>query len=281
MNNILFCPKCGSVSFKKDGFISKTHYQRYKCKDCGTTFCNTTNIVMYKKKLNREIFRKLVSLIIDDTKIQTICDVLHISSRTAYIWRMKIYECAHQLTKSTLLSGKVWIDETYVPVNRKELIPSPTGKKYRGLSRNQIIVACTIDKHKNKYAKVIGRGHITSSECINSYGKHIKKGSHIIHDGIFSHDALIKYLDATDEIYKSIGLENHKKLQPVNTLCSMIKRNLIIHIGMNRDYLQKYLDWICFKSTITKKNIEKKIDQLEAICFLTKAKFRVKDRYYR
>ena len=61
----------------------------------------------------------------------------------------------------------------------------------------------------------------------------------------------------------------------------MIKRNLIIHIGMNRDYLQKYLDWICFKSTITKKNIEKKIDQLEAICFLTKAKFRVKDRYYR
>ena len=71
------------------------------------------------------------------------------------------------------------------------------------------------------------------------------------------------------------------KLQPVNTLCSMIKRNLIIHIGMNRDYLQKYLDWICFKSTITKKNIGKKIVQLEAICFLTKAKFRVKDRYYR
>ncbi len=60
-----------------------------------------------------------------------------------------------------------------------------------------------------------------------------------------------------------------------NTL--MYKKKLIIHIGMNRDYLQLYLDWICFKSTITKKNIKKKIDQLEAICFLTKAKFRVKE----
>ena len=59
----------------------------------------------------------------------------------------------------------------------------------------------------------------------------------------------------------------------------MIKRNLIIHIGMKRDYLHLYLDWKCFKSTITKKIIEKKIDQMEAICFLTKAKFRVKDRY--
>ena len=56
----------------------------------------------------------------------------------------------------------------------------------------------------------------------------------------------------------------------------MYKKKLIIHIGMNRDYLQLYLDWICFKSTITKKNIEKKIDQLEAISFLTKVKFRVK-----
>ena len=29
-------------------------------------------------------------MIIDDTKIETIMDVLSISSRTAYMWRMKI-----------------------------------------------------------------------------------------------------------------------------------------------------------------------------------------------
>ena len=58
MSNVLFCPKFGSVSFKKDGLISKTHNQRCKCKDCGTTFCNTTNTVMYKKKLQGEVFKK-------------------------------------------------------------------------------------------------------------------------------------------------------------------------------------------------------------------------------
>ena len=49
MSGILFCPKCGSVSFVKKGVISKSNKQRYLCKDCGTTFYNTTNTVMYKK----------------------------------------------------------------------------------------------------------------------------------------------------------------------------------------------------------------------------------------
>ena len=61
----------------------------------------------------------------------------------------------------------------------------------------------------------------------------------------------------------------------------MIKRNLVIHLGMNRDYLQLYLDWLCFKDSIDEENIEEKIDQLEAICFKTVASFKVKDRYHR
>lgn len=85
--------------------ISKSNKQRYLFKDCGTTFCNTTNTVMYKKKLKKEVFRKLVSLILDDTKIQTICDVLHISSRTAYMWRMKIFKEAGEIVKNIRLSG--------------------------------------------------------------------------------------------------------------------------------------------------------------------------------
>ena len=281
MSDVLFCPKCNSKQFIKFGKQAKTNQQRYKCKICGTIFCNTTNTIMYKKKLRGILFRDLVLLIIDDTKIETICDILKISTRTAYIWRMKIYKCAQELVKNIVLSGKVWIDETFIPVNRRELIVSYTGKKYRGNSRNQIVVACGIDEDKNRYAEVIGKGHITSNQCISSYGKHIAKGSHIIHDGIFSHNILIKYLDATDEIYKSIGKESHKKLQPINTLCSMIKRNLVIHLGMNRDYLQLYLDWLCFKDSIDEENIEEKIDQLEAICFKTGASFKVKDRYHR
>ena len=56
------------------------------------------------------------------------------------------------------------------------------GKKLRGISVNQLIIAVAVDSNHNHYGELIGRGHITSKQCIYSYGSHIKKGSHLIHE---------------------------------------------------------------------------------------------------
>lgn len=201
-------PFCGDFIFKKNG--KREGKQRYKCLSCERIFLEATKTIFSSAKLNKETLRKLIILVIDDSKIETIMDVLSISSRTAYMWGMKIYKVAGQMIKETMLSNIVWIDEKLIPVNKRYLVTKANGLKYRGQSINQIVVACAIDNNGNEYAEIVGRGHISSKQCLSSYDKHIAPGSRIIHDGIFSYDKLIKELNATDEIWKSVARESKK-----------------------------------------------------------------------
>lgn len=274
----LFCPFCGTFNYRKYG--TRNGKQRFQCEN-GHIFLETSKTIFSSAKLNKNTLRQLIIHVIDDTKIETIMDALSISSRTAYMWRMKIYKVASQLVKETMLSNKVWLDEKLIRVNKRYLVCKPNGLKYRGQSVNQIVVACAVDCDGNKYAEIVGRGHISSKQCLNSYGKHIQRGTHIIHDGIFSHDKLIKQLNATDEIWKSTVKESEKHMQPINSFCSEIERNLIIHIGSRTENLQDYLNWIVFRSTINAKNINEKISKLESKCFQFKVTYRIKDRYNR
>lgn len=162
------------------------------------------------------------------------------------------------------------------------LVTNAKGRKYRGQSRNQIVVACAVDNSSNKYAEIIGKGHISSKQCIKSYGLHIAKGSFIMHDGIFSHDKLIQYVEAKGQkTFKSTSKSSRKPMQPINSFCAEIVRNLVIHIGMNNKNLQDYLNWVVFKSTINKSNFKQKVSILESMCFQNKVTYRIKDRYYR
>ena len=241
------CPHCGKEEISKYG--KRNGKQRYKCNSCNRIFLDTTKTIFSSTKLSKEKLYKLILLVIDDTKIKTIQDILSISERTAYMWRLKIYKNTNEMVKNTLLSGKVWIDETYVPLNQKYIKKRPDGKKIQGINK--------------------------------SYGQHIKTGSHIIHDGILSHDKLIEYLGVTDEIWKSIVKSSKYHMQPVNSLCSEIKRSLVVHLGVRTENLQDYLNWIIFKSTLTKENIDKKVRQLVELCFQFKTVYRIKDRYSR
>lgn len=273
----IFCPFCNSKIYKRYG--KRNDKQRYKCISCGKIFLETSKTIFSSAKLSKEQLKTLIIMVIDDTKIETIMDVLSISSRTAYIWRMKIYKLAGEIIKETILSNKIWIDEKLIPVNKRYLATKPNGLKYRGQSKNQIVVACGIDINGNKYAEIIGRGHVSSKQCLESYGKHIKPGSYIIHDGVFAHDKLIAHLNSKDEIWKSVVKESKKHMQPINSFCSEIERNLIVHIGSRSENLQDYLNWIVFKSSINSGNIDKKIEELESKCFQFKVTYRIKDRY--
>lgn len=278
-SEIVFCPFCKSNRFRKYG--KRKQEQRYQCSNCKRIFIKSTKTIFSSTKLDKDTLRKLIILILDDTKIKAICDVLSISNRTAYMWRMKIFKEAGEIVKNIRLSGKVWIDEKLIKVCKKEIITKNNGLKFRGQSRNQIIVTCAIDNLGNKYAEIVGKGHISSNQCLKTYGTHIEKGSYIIHDGIFSHDKLIDYLESKDEVWKSNSKISLKHMQPINAFCSEIERNLVIHLGTRKENLQDYLNWIVFRSMLNNENINKKIEELEERCFKNKVVYRIKDRYYR
>ena len=267
------CPRCGSERTKSNGS------GRFLCRGCGRTFVASTSTVMSSMKLGRERFRKMANLMLNDVKLKAIIDSVGVSTRTAYVWRMKIFAAAFEIQKGATLSGKCWIDEALVPVNEGICFRLGSGKKPRGVSRNQAVIACAVDSSGNRIALEAGRGHITSAACVRTYGAHIKKGSLVVHDGIFSHDRLIRFLESPDEVYKTTTRESHPKLQPVNPFIAELKHFLRCHVGVRTEYLGIYAAWIAFKSSVREGGIEERIDLLESYCFQTKASFKVKDRY--
>ena len=269
------CPFCGSGDTVKRG------EGRRLCKSCRRSFRPSTSTVMSSMKLDRERFRKMANLMLNDVKLEAIIDSVGISSRTAYVWRMKVFAAAFEMQKSTMLSGKCWIDEALVPVNEGIAYRFPSGRKPRGVSRNQAVIACAVDADGNRIAIEAGRGHITSARCVKAYGGHISKGTLVVHDGIFSHDRLIRFLELPDEVCKSTTRDAHPKLQPVNSLIAELKHFLRCHVGIRTEYLGLYAAWVAFKASVREGKIEERIALLESYCFQTKATFRVKDRYGR
>lgn len=267
------CPRCGSERTKSNGS------GRFLCRGCGRTFSASTSTVMSSMKLTREQFRRMANLMLNDVKLTAIMDSAGISSRTACVWRVKVYTAAFEIQKKTMLSGKCWIDEALVPVNEGICFRFEGGKKPRGCSGNQAVIACAVDSNGNRIALEAGRGHITAAACVRTYGSHIAKGSRIVHDGIFSHDRLIGFLGSGDEVYKSVTRESHPKLQPVNSFISELKHFLRCHGGVRTEYLGIYAAWVAFKSSVREGEIDERIDLLESFCFQTKASFKVKDRY--
>ena len=79
-------------------------------------------------KLTREQFRAMANLMLNDVKLEAIMDSVGISSRTAYVWRMKVYTAAFEIQKSSTLSGKVWLDEALIPVNGGIAYRFPDGR---------------------------------------------------------------------------------------------------------------------------------------------------------
>ncbi len=276
----LICPRCGSADVVSYGRAKKKR-ARMLCKACGRTFSRTTGTVMFSRKLRAEKLAAMVNLMVNDTKLKAIEDSVGITPSTAYLWRMKAYAAARKIRDGAVLSGDVWIDEKLIPVNEGLIWRRPDGKKPRGISRNQIVVACAVDGEGKRYAEVAGKGHISSLQCLKTYGRHIAKGSTIIHDGIFSHDALAASVGGASKVYKSTTREAHAKLQKVNSFIAEIERFVTVHPGLKSDYLDLYAAWVAFKASLKEGKMDQKIAELLQICEETPAEFCRKTRRHR
>lgn len=270
------CPYCKSSKIKKYGIVHK--HQRYKCNNCNRTFVSTNNTFLSSSKKNVFMWREFIKYMINEATLKAIRDYLKISSKTAYMWRVKLYKCFSNYQESTILSGNVWIDECFINVPKSQMIVV-NGKHLRGISNNKIAICVGVDSHHQVYAKIGGNGHLSSQQILNAYGHHIKPGSYIIHDGFRGHDELIQKLNLIETFAKSTSKESKLLLQPVNNFISQIKRNLFLHVGGKREYVQEYLDWICFKHSIKSFKIDDKIELVFDYCSRSGVTFLQKDRY--
>ncbi len=269
------CPRCGSPLTISYGRAANGSPRR-RCKSCGKVYVGTTGTVMSSAEISREKLILMVNLMANDEKLKAIMDAVGVAANTAYLWRMKVYSACAEIQKDAMLSGQAWIDEKLIPVNCRLEFRFPDGSKPRGVSRNQVCVACAVDTYGNRYAEIAGKGHITSAQCVKTYGGHIAKGSAIIHDGVFSHDRLVNFIGGQSEVYKSTAKEAHAMLQPVNSFIAEIEHFMKVHTGIDTEKLGFYLPWIAFKGRLKGGKIDQKIDELVRICFQMKATFKRK-----
>lgn len=247
--NIICCPKCGSRSFVKNG-LYKNKLQRYKCKDCSVNFSPLTNTIFDSKKIAISEWIEYLIHLFEFHSIKSSARDNRNSESTGKYWLIKVFSVLKNIQDDVILEGNIYLDEMFFSVAKKDIITKDNGKKLKGISRNKIAVASALDDCGHYLMIVEYTSKPSDASTWKALGKHIKKGSHLIHDGERSHGILIRELSLTSEVYKTdttIGLSDEDNpLNPINKLHALSKRFIKAHGGYDRSNLQDWMNLIWF-----------------------------------
>ena len=237
------CPYCKSVQFSKKG-LDSGGIQRYKC-NCGKIFKPTTGTIFESRKIPvsewieycLNIFR-YVSLNADSWNNRN-------AISTSRYWLEKLFLTLENSQSEIILEDTIWLDETYYSLIMRDRVRDENGNYLRGLSRNQICIGVATDK-KHTICFVEGFGKPSQKRSYETFQKHIRAGSTLIHDKESTHRKLVEDLNLNSICYSSKDLkvlaDSENPLNPVNRVHCLLKMFLNAHSGFNREDLQNYLN---------------------------------------
>jgi transposase-like protein len=241
------CPYCGSERLIKRG-LTANGIQRYLC-SCSQTFTPTTYTIFDGRKIAvsewmeycLNLFR-YVSINADSWNNKN-------AFSTSQYWLKKLFLTLEDSQQNIILSGSVWLDETYYPVINSQIDRKEDGTKYRGLSHNQICIGVATDK-RNTICFVEGVGKPSQKKCFETFSSHIALGSTLIPDKERTHKKLVSALNLVSKAYVANDIKGLKDkdnpLDPVNDIHDRLKKFLNAHSGFNRNSLQDYLNLFAF-----------------------------------
>lgn len=276
------CPYCGGGDFFKYGH-TRIGVQRYKCSGdtCGQTFLPTTGTIFDEHRVSvsewieycLNIFRN-VSVTADSWNNKN-------AFSTSRYWLEKLFLLLDGYQDTIVLSGKVWLDETYYSIMMRDRIQNNDGSNPRGLSKNKICVGVATDK-QNTIIMAEGFGKPSQAMSCNAFLTHIARGSTLVHDKESTHKKLVRKLSLISEEYSAKelrGLEDFENpLDPVNHLHYLIKRFLYAHSGFERSELQGYLNLYAFVLNPPSDRLEK-VDILLNLAFQNPKLLRFRNRH--
>lgn len=273
------CPYCGNEEFIKRG-LTANGVQRYSC-PCGQRFLPTTGTIFDGHKISvsewmeycLNLFR-YVSINADSWNNKN-------AFSTSQYWLKKLFLTLENSQSSIVLSGMVWLDETYYPVIASDIERKEDGTKYRGLSHNQICIGVATDK-RNVLCFVEDTGKPSQRKSFQAFSDHIAPGSTLVHDKEAAHRKLVSELGLKSQEYSAKGLKGMKDrdnpLAPVNSLHDSLKKFLNAHSGFNRSSLQDYLNLFAFVRNPPSEPLEK-VEKLLHLAFLYPKSLRYRDQF--
>lgn len=273
------CPFCGSQRFLKIGFDANG-IRRYKC-SCGKKFKPTTGTIFDSRKIPvsewieycLNIFR-YISLNADSWNNRN-------AISTSKYWLEKLFMTLDGYQNDIVLSGDVWLDETYYAVIMREREHDENGNLLRGLSRNQICVGVATDKTQS-VCLMEGYGKPSQKSSYQTFVNHIAPGSTLIHDKETAHKKLVEKLSLKSVVYASRDLkrlaDSENPLDPVNRIHHLLKMFLNSHSGFTRDDLQGYLNLYAFTINPPLEPLEK-VEKILNLVFQNPKSLRYRDQF--
>lgn len=274
------CPYCASANSIRKGHDANG-VRRYRCLTCGQTYRPTTKTIFDSRKISisewieycLNIFR-YVSLNADSWNNRN-------ALSTSKYWLEKLFLTLQGTQKDIVLSGTVWLDETYYSVIMRDRERDENGNLLRGLSRNQICIGVATDK-KHTVCFVEGFGKPNRKSSFETFKDHILPGSELIHDKESTHKKLVDELSLKSKAYASKDLkglaDSENPLDPVNRIHSLLKMFLNAHSGFNRDDLQGYLDLYSFVINPPSEPLEK-VERIIEIAFNRPKSLKYRDQF--
>lgn len=273
------CPYCESESFIRKGFDSNGII-RYRC-SCGRTFKPTTGTIFDSRKIPvsewieycLNIFR-YISLNADSWNNRN-------ALSTSKYWLEKLFLTLDNTQKNIVLSGNVWLDETYYALMMRDRERDENGNLLRGLSRNQICIGVATDK-KQTVCFIEGFGKPSQKRSYDTFKDHIAPGSTLIHDKEKTHKRLANKLNLKSISYSSAELkglaDSENPLDPVNRIHCLLKMFLNAHSGFSRDELQGYLNLYSFVINPPADHLEK-VEKIINLVFENPKSLKYRDQF--
>ena len=274
------CPYCASANSIRKGHDANG-VRRYRCLTCGQTYRPTTKTIFDSRKISisewieycLNIFR-YVSLNADSWNNRN-------ALSTSKYWLEKLFLTLQGTQKDIVLSGTVWLDETYYAVIMRDRERDENGNLLRGLSRNQICIGVATDK-KHTVCFVEGFGKPNQKSSFETFKDHILPGSELIHDKESTHKKLVDELSLKSKVFASKDLkglaDSENPLDPVNRIHNLLKMFLNAHSGFNRDDLQGYLDLYSFVINPPSEPLEK-VERIIEIAFNRPKSMKYRDQF--
>lgn len=263
------CANCGSISFIKHGRTG-TGLIRYRCKECGQTFTVLTGTIFDQRKISISQWLDFMIMVIGYGSFNLTSKMNRNAYNTTRYWVEKLFLILKEWQDSIMLSGDVYIDETYYPLMEKDTEKRPDGKGMRGLSRNKICIGCAWDGN-NLVCIMEGFGKPSKKHTWESFSSHIKEGSKLVHDGDNSHSVLVKRLNLSEEVHttkETKGLKDKDNpMNPINTQHAMLKKFLRSHSGFKREDIQNYLNFFSFIASNPEQDTLEKVEILLKLVF--------------
>jgi hypothetical protein len=252
------CPFCKSSSFKKSGH-THSGVQRYSC-ICGKTFIPTTGTIFDEHRIPIREWTDYCLNLFHHVSITADSWNNRNAFKTSRYWLQKLFLTLEGIQDNIVLSGDIWLDETFYSVRSEDIVRKENGDKLKGLSINQLCIGVATDK-KSSVFMLEGIGKPSQKKTLEAFTSHIEHGSHIIHDGDSAHNKLIKQLSLKSTVHPSKatkGLpDNENPLNPINRVHAILKNFLNAHSGFKRDDLQGYLNLFAFVTNPPDELLEK------------------------